>query len=195
MKKRAPTLPPTIIDRGLSMIAIRVTFSRACARARKKKSDIICARKCAQMRARESEEEMKKKCVFLIHRYKSFSFLSPNFPCFFFFCDEENKRRERIRKKRVFSSSVFGVFVVVTQKHFQRKITHTTNTLAAFNTLKTPYISTHYLHIHTNVFSSTSLVFHEQTRALSIRVDELFLICWFLSFVFFGRSSTTPLGL
>ena len=25
----------------------------------------------------------------------SFSFLSPNFPCFFFFCDEENKRRER----------------------------------------------------------------------------------------------------
>jgi len=69
MKKRAPTLPPTIIDRsiidrGLSMIAIRVTFSRACARARKKKSDIICARKCAQMRARESEEEMKKKCVF-----------------------------------------------------------------------------------------------------------------------------------
>ena len=37
MKKRAPTLPPTIIDRGLSMIAMRVTFSRACARARKKK--------------------------------------------------------------------------------------------------------------------------------------------------------------
>ena len=36
MKKRAPTLPPTIIDRGLSMIAMRVTFSRACARARKK---------------------------------------------------------------------------------------------------------------------------------------------------------------
>ena len=70
MKKRAPTLPPTIIDRGLSMIglsmiAMRVTFSRACARARKKKSDIICARKCAfQVRARESEEEMKKKCDF-----------------------------------------------------------------------------------------------------------------------------------
>ena len=68
MKKRAPTLPPTIIDRpiidrGLSMIAMRVTFSRACARARKKKSDIICARKCAQMRARESEEDMRKKCV------------------------------------------------------------------------------------------------------------------------------------
>ena len=99
MKKRAPTLPPTIIDRpiidrGLSMIAMRVTFSRACARARKKKSDIICARKCAQMRARESEEEMKKNAFFR-YRYKSFSFLSPNFPCFFFFCDEENKRRER----------------------------------------------------------------------------------------------------
>jgi len=65
MKKRAPTLPPTIIDRGLSMIAMRVTFSRACARARKKKSDIICARKCAQKCARESEEEMKKKMRFL----------------------------------------------------------------------------------------------------------------------------------
>ena len=64
MKKRAPTLPPTIIDRGLSMIAMRVTFSRACARARKKESDIICARKCAQKCARESEEEMKKECVF-----------------------------------------------------------------------------------------------------------------------------------
>ena len=48
---------------SLSMIAMRVTFSRACARARKKKSDIICARKCAQMRARESEEDMRKKCV------------------------------------------------------------------------------------------------------------------------------------
>jgi hypothetical protein len=56
--------PKSIPKKGLSMIAIRVTFSRACARARKKKSDIICARKCAQMRARESEEEMKKKCVF-----------------------------------------------------------------------------------------------------------------------------------
>ena len=106
MKKRAPTLPPTIIDRGLSMIAMRVTFSRACARARKKKSDIICARKCAQMRARESEEEMKKNAFFR-YRYKSFSFLSPNFPCFFFFCDEENKRRERLCKKRVFSRFEF----------------------------------------------------------------------------------------
>ena len=89
MKKRAPTLPPTIIDRpiidrGLSMIAMRVTFSRACARARKKKSDIICARKCAQMRARESEEEMKKKCVFLIQIQK-FLFPFPQFSLFFLF--------------------------------------------------------------------------------------------------------------
>ena len=37
----------------------------------------------------------------------SFSFLSPNFPCFFFFCDEENKRRERLCKKRVFSRFEF----------------------------------------------------------------------------------------
>ena len=36
MKKRAPTLPPTIIDGPLSMIAMRVTFSRACAHAKKK---------------------------------------------------------------------------------------------------------------------------------------------------------------
>ena len=63
MKKRAPTLPPTIIDRGLSMIAMRVTFSRACARARKKKV-ILYARATARKCARESEEEMKKKCVF-----------------------------------------------------------------------------------------------------------------------------------
>ena len=88
MKKRAPTLPPTIIDRPiidrpLSMIAMRVTFSRACARARKK-SDIICARKCAQMRARESEEELKKKCVFLIQIQK-FLFLFPQFSLFFLF--------------------------------------------------------------------------------------------------------------
>ena len=67
MKKRAPTLPPTIIDRGLSR---SIDDSNACdflarVRARTQKiSDIICARKCAQMRARESEEEMKKKCVF-----------------------------------------------------------------------------------------------------------------------------------
>ena len=84
------------------MIAMRVTFSPVCARARKKKSDIICARKCAQMRARESEEEMKKKCVFLDTDTKvslslslslSFSLslslplsLSfPNFPSFSFF--------------------------------------------------------------------------------------------------------------
>ena len=38
----------------------------------------------------------------------SFSFLFPNFPRkFFFFCDEENKRRERLCKKRVFSRSEF----------------------------------------------------------------------------------------
>jgi hypothetical protein len=60
MKKRAPTLPPTIIDRPLSMIAMRVTFSRACARARKKKV-ILYARANARKCARESEEEMKKK--------------------------------------------------------------------------------------------------------------------------------------
>ena len=37
-----------------------------------------------------------------------FLFLFPQFSlCFFFFCDEENKRRERIRKKRVFSSFEF----------------------------------------------------------------------------------------
>ena len=57
MKKRAPTLPPTIIDRGLSMRSI--DDSNACdflarVRARtQKKSDIICARICAQLRARK----------------------------------------------------------------------------------------------------------------------------------------------
>ncbi len=45
------------------MIAMRVTFSRACARARKKKV-ILYARANARKCARESEEEMKKKCVF-----------------------------------------------------------------------------------------------------------------------------------
>ena len=64
MKKRAPTLPPTIIDRGLSMIAMRVTFSRACARACANKKVILCARANARKCARESGEEMKKKCVF-----------------------------------------------------------------------------------------------------------------------------------
>ena len=57
MKKRAPTLPPTIIDRSLSMIAMRVTFSRACARARKKKVILYAranARKCAR-------EKVKRK--------------------------------------------------------------------------------------------------------------------------------------
>ena len=65
MKKRAPTLPPTIIDRPLSMIAMRVTFSRACARARKKKV-ILYARANARKCARESEDEMKKN----IFRYR-----------------------------------------------------------------------------------------------------------------------------
>ena len=41
------------------MIAMRVTFSRACARARKKKV-ILYARANARKCARESEEEMKK---------------------------------------------------------------------------------------------------------------------------------------
>ena len=63
MKKRAPTLPPTIIDRDLSMIAMRVTFSRACARACANKKVILYARANARSCARESEEEMKKKCV------------------------------------------------------------------------------------------------------------------------------------
>ena len=77
-----------------------------------KKSDIICARKCAQMRARESEEEMKKKCVFQIQIQKFlflflFLFLFPILLVFLFFCDEENKRRERLCKKRVFSRSEF----------------------------------------------------------------------------------------
>ena len=63
MKKRAPTLPPTIIDRGLSMIglsmiAMRVTFSRACARARKKKV-ILYAR--ANARFKCAREKVKRK--------------------------------------------------------------------------------------------------------------------------------------
>ena len=63
MKKRAPTLPPTIIDRGLSMIAMRVTFSRACARARKKKV-ILYARANARKNAREKVKRKWKKNVF-----------------------------------------------------------------------------------------------------------------------------------
>jgi len=63
MKKRAPTLPPTIIDRGLSMIAMRVTFSRACARARKKKV-ILYARANARKCAREKVKRKWKKIVF-----------------------------------------------------------------------------------------------------------------------------------
>ena len=64
MKKRAPTLPPTIIDRGLSMIAMRVTFSRACARARKKKVILYAranARKNARANARKNAREKVKR--------------------------------------------------------------------------------------------------------------------------------------
>ena len=68
MKKRAPTLPPTIIDRSLSMIAMRVTFSRACARARKIKV-ILYARANARKCAREKVKRKWKKIVFR-YRYK-----------------------------------------------------------------------------------------------------------------------------
>jgi hypothetical protein len=71
MKKRAPTLPPTIIDRGLSMIAMRVTFSRACARARKKKVILYARANARKKCARESEEEMKKNCFLDTDMYKS----------------------------------------------------------------------------------------------------------------------------
>ena len=65
MKKRAPTLPPTIIDRGLSMIAMRVTFSRACARAHANKKVILYARANARKCAREKvKRKCKKKFVF-----------------------------------------------------------------------------------------------------------------------------------
>ena len=63
MKKRAPTLPPTIIDRDLSMIAMRVTFSRACARARKKKV-ILYARANARKCAREKVKRIWEKNAF-----------------------------------------------------------------------------------------------------------------------------------
>ena len=49
MKKRAPTLPPTIIDRPRNA---RDFLARVRARTQKK-SDIICARNCAQVRARK----------------------------------------------------------------------------------------------------------------------------------------------
>ena len=104
MKKRAPTLPPTIIDRGLSMIAMRVTFSRACARARKKKV-ILYARANARKCAREKVKRKWKKNAFFRYRYKSFSFsfsfFSPQFSQFFLFLPK-NKRRERICKKAYF---------------------------------------------------------------------------------------------
>ena len=108
MKKRAPTLPPTIIDRGLSMIAMRVTFSRACARARKKKV-ILYARANARICAREKVKREWKKNAFFRYRYKSFSssfsfsfffsFFSPNFPSVFsFFATKKiNGEREYVK--------------------------------------------------------------------------------------------------
>ena len=110
--KRAPTLPPTIIDRpiidrGLSMIAMRVTFSRACARARKKKV-ILYARANARKCAREKVKRKWKKNAFFWYKIQKFLFPFPQFSLwFFFFCDEENKRRERLCKKRVFSRFEF----------------------------------------------------------------------------------------
>ena len=44
------------------MIAMRVTFSRACARARKKKVILYARANARKKCARESEEEMKKNC-------------------------------------------------------------------------------------------------------------------------------------
>ena len=52
----------TIIDRGLSMIAMRVTFSRACARARKKKVILyarVNARKCAREKVKRKWKKMR----------------------------------------------------------------------------------------------------------------------------------------
>ena len=87
------------------MIAMRVTFSRACARARKKKV-ILCARKCAQKCARESEEEMKKNAFFR-YRYKihenslSQTFIKTAVCLIFDFKEEEKTEREsRERKER-----------------------------------------------------------------------------------------------
>ena len=54
-----------------------------------------------------SRSRGKSPFSFSFSFFFSFSFLSPNFPCFFFFCDEENKRRERLCKKRVFSRFEF----------------------------------------------------------------------------------------
>ena len=77
----------------------------------------------AQMRA-NAREKVKRKCKknaffryrsghtkftsFLFLFLFSFFFFLPQFSlCFFFFCDEENKRRERLCKKRVFSRFEF----------------------------------------------------------------------------------------
>ena len=64
-KELPPFHPLSSIEvyRGLSMIAMRVTFSRACARARKKKVILYARANARKKCARESEEEMKKKCV------------------------------------------------------------------------------------------------------------------------------------
>ena len=107
MKKRAPTLPPTIIDRGLSMIAMRVTFSRACARARKKKV-ILYARANARKNAREKVKRKWKKNAFFRYRYKihenslSQTFIKTAVCLIFDFKEEEEKteRESRERKER-----------------------------------------------------------------------------------------------
>jgi hypothetical protein len=53
------------------MIAMRVTFSRACARARKKKVILYARANARKKCARESEEEMKKNCFLDTDMYKS----------------------------------------------------------------------------------------------------------------------------
>ena len=105
MKKRAPTLPPTIIDRGLSMIAMRVTFSRACARARKKKV-ILYARANARKNAREKVKRKWKKNAFFRYRYKihenSLSqtfFSSSSFCSSFRFLNPQPKNKKKSDKK------------------------------------------------------------------------------------------------
>ena len=104
MKKRAPTLPPTIIDRpiidrGLSMIAMRVTFSRAWARARKKKV-ILYARANARKCAREKvKRKWKKNAFFLIQTDTKVSLsFPPIFPVFSFFATKKiNGERDYVK--------------------------------------------------------------------------------------------------
>jgi hypothetical protein len=79
------------------MIAMRVTFSRACARARKKKV-ILYARANARKCARESEEE-KEGFQFLSAGLFSLSFF------FFFFLFQKTtkkttKKRASLKKKK-----------------------------------------------------------------------------------------------